>query len=103
MGQQRRGSSRAPFDSVRLLAVRNIAAFAAGGDAETIPSPVDGVTYPMHPLVSTTMGMAAFDNLQFEDLRQVSPRRTARHCLFVVGPLGLLSGTGSPVNPTAVF
>jgi kynurenine formamidase len=114
-GQHRRRLDEGPWDNnvegraglhptaLRLLAAREIAAFAADGDAETIPSPVDGITYPMHPLMITAMGMAAFDNLQFEDLRQVCDEEGRQEFLFVAGPLRLLRATGSPVNPTAVF
>ena len=49
------------------------------------------------------MGVHLLDYLQFEDL--------ARHCqaerrwefLFVAAPLRVVGGTGSPVNPIAVF
>ena len=81
-GQHRRRLEEGPWDNnvegraglhptaLRFLAERRVAAFAADGDGETVPSPVDGITYPIHPLMIAAMGMAAFDNLQFEDLRQ---------------------------------
>lgn len=114
-GHHRRRIEAGPWDNnvegraglhptaLRLLAARNIAAFAADGDAETIPSPVDGITYPMHPLMIAAMGMAAFDNLQFEDLRRVCDEEDRHVFFFVAAPLRLLRGTGSPLNPTAVF
>lgn len=114
-GQHRRRLEEGPWDNnvegraglhptaLRLLAERKIAAFAADGDGETVPSPVDGITYPIHPLMIAAMGMAAFDNLQFEDLRRVCDEEGRQEFLFVAGPLRLLRGTGSPVNPTAVF
>lgn len=89
--------------ALRLLKERGVAAFAADGDGETVPSPVDGITYPIHPLMITALGMAAFDNLQFEDLREVCDEEGRQVFLFAAGPLRLLRGTGSPVNPVAVF
>ena len=89
--------------ALRLLAEREIAAFGSDGDGETVPSPVDGITYPIHPLMIAAMGMAAFDNLQLEDLRRVADEEQRQEFLFVAGPLRLLRGTGSPVNPTAIF
>ncbi len=89
--------------ALRLLKDRGVAAFAADGDGETVPSPVDGITYPIHPLMITAMGMAAFDNLQFEDLRVVCDEEGRQVFLFAAGPLRLLRGTGSPVNPLAIF
>jgi kynurenine formamidase len=114
-GQHRRRLEEGPWDNnvegraglhptaLRLLAARNVAAFGCDGDGETIPSPVEGITYPIHPLMITAMGMAAFDNLQLEDLRQLADEEQRQEFLFVAGPLRLLRGTGSPVNPTAIF
>jgi kynurenine formamidase len=89
--------------ALRLLAERRIAAFGSDGDGETVPSPVEGITYPIHPLMIAAMGMAAFDNLQLEDLRRIADEEHRQEFLFVAGPLRLLRGTGSPVNPTAIF
>lgn len=114
-GQHRRRLTLGPWDNnvegraglhptaLRLLSERNVAAFAADGDGETIPSPVDGISYPMHPLQICAMGMAAFDNLQFEDLRRACDEEGRQVFFFSAGPLRILRGTGSPVNPIAVF
>ena len=114
-GQHRRRLGLGPWDNnrigraglhpttLRLLADREVAAFAADGDGETIPSPVDGIDYPIHPLQISAMGMAAFDNLQFEDLLQVCEAERRWEFLFVSAPLRIGGGTGSPVNPIAVF
>ena len=114
-GQHRRRLTLGPWDNnvegraglhptaLRLLAERGVAAFAADGDGETIPSPVDGVSYPMHPLQICAMGMAAFDNLQFEDLRQACDEEGRQVFMFSAGPLRITRGTGSPVNPIAIF
>lgn len=114
-GQHRRRLRLGPWDnnrvgraglhptSLRLLADREVAAFAADGDGETIPSPVDGIDYPIHPLQISAMGMAAFDNLQFEDLVEVCEEERRWEFLFVSAPLRIGGGTGSPVNPIAIF
>ncbi len=114
-GQHRRRLQLGPWDNnrigraglhpttLRLLADREVAAFAADGDGETIPSPVDGIDYPIHPLQISAMGMAAFDNLQFEDLVEVSAEERRWEFLFVSSPLRISGGTGSPVNPIAIF
>ena len=57
----------------------------------------------MHVLALNAMGVHLFDYLQLEDV--------ARHCqavgcwefLFVAAPLRIVGGTGSPLNPTAIF
>lgn len=114
-GQHRRRLELGPWDNnvegragfhptaLRFLSTREIAAFAADGDGETIPSPVKGVDYPIHPLQISSMGMAAFDNLQFEDLVEVCEEEERWEFLFVAGPLRINGATGSPVNPIALF
>ena len=114
-GQHRRRLRLGPWDNnrigraglhpatLRLLADREVAAFAADGDGETIPSPVDGIDYPIHPLQISAMGMAAFDNLQFEDLVAVCEEERRWEFFFVSAPLRISGGTGSPVNPIAIF
>ncbi len=89
--------------ALRLLSERRVAVFAADGDGETIPSPVDGVSYPMHPLKITAMGMCAFDNLQFEDLAAACEEEGRDVFLFAAGPLRIGGATGSPINPIAIF
>ena len=89
--------------ALRLLSDRRVAAFAADGDGETIPSPVDGVSYPMHPLQIAAMGMCAFDNLQFEDLAAACEEEGRWVFMFSAGPLRIARGTGSPINPIAIF
>jgi kynurenine formamidase len=80
-----------------------IAAFLPDGDGETVPSVVDGVTYPIHPLQVVAMGMLVSDSLQFEDL-VAACEEEGRYEFMVVGlPLRLPGGTGSPWNPIAIF
>src|SRR6516164_9079580 len=75
----------------------------AGLHVETIPSNVDGVLYPIHPLQVTAMGMLAADSLQLEDVARACAEE-GRFEFMVVGlPLRLPGGTGSPWNPIAIF
>lgn len=88
----------APF-----LADRRIAALGSDGNSDTAPSTTEGVSFPIHVLTLNAMGVHLFDYLDFEDL--------ARHCadtrrwefLFTAAPLRIVGGTGSPINPTAIF
>ena len=80
-----------------------MAALGSDGNNDTVPSSTEGVGFPIHVLAINAMGVHLLDYLQFEDL--------ARHCeavgqwefLFVAAPLRLVGGTGSPINPTAIF
>jgi kynurenine formamidase len=86
-----------------FLAERRIAALGSDGNNDTAPSTTEGVGFPIHVLAINAMGIHLLDYLQFEDV--------APHCaavgrwefLFVAIPLRIIGGTGSPLNPIAIF
>jgi kynurenine formamidase len=89
--------------ALTLLHERRVAAFLPDGDGETVPSPVDGILYPIHALQVTAMGMACADSLQFEDLAETCEREGRWEFLVVIAPLPIPRATGSPLNPVAIF
>jgi kynurenine formamidase len=90
-------------DTIGWMHERRIAAFLPDGDGETVPSNVEGIRYPIHPLQITAMGMLAADSLQLEDLAAAC-QEEGRWEFMVVGlPLRLPGATGSPWNPIAIF
>jgi kynurenine formamidase len=99
------GGGRAGLDiaAVDLLHDRHVAAFLPDGDGETIPSPVAGVSRPIHALQLSAMGMAACDNLDLEALAKACAQRKRYEFLAVMCPLGISGGTGSPLNPVAIL
>jgi kynurenine formamidase len=90
-------------DAVRLLHERRVAAFLPDGDGETVPGNVEGVAHPIHALQVAAMGMACADNLQFEELVEVCESERRWEFLVVAAPLRIPRGTGSLVNPLAIF
>jgi hypothetical protein len=82
---------------------KRIAAFLPDGDGETVPSVVQGVTYPIHPLQVVAMGMLVSDSLQFEELAPACEEEGRWEFMVVGLPLRLPGGTGSPWNPIAIF
>jgi kynurenine formamidase len=97
------GKAGLHVDTIPWMHERRIAAFLPDGDGEAVPSVVDGITYPIHPLQIVAMGMLVSDSLQFEELA-VACEEEARHEFMVVGlPLRLPGATGSPWNPIAIF
>jgi kynurenine formamidase len=86
-----------------FLADRCVAALGSDGNSDTAPSTTEGVGFPIHVLALNALGVHLLDYLQFED--------AARHCeavgrwefLFAAAPLRIVGGTGSPINPTAIF
>jgi len=97
------GKAGLHVDTIPWMHERKIAAFLPDGDGETVPSNVEGILYPIHPLQVTAMGMFASDSLQLEDVARACEEE-GRFEFMVVGlPLRLPRGTGSPWNPIAIF
>jgi kynurenine formamidase len=88
---------------MKLLHDRKIAAFLPDGDGETVPSPVEGVDIPVHVLQIAAMGLACADSLQLEELLKACEEENRWEFMAVVAPLRLPGGTGSLVNPIAIF
>jgi kynurenine formamidase len=86
-----------------LLAERGVAALGSDGNSDTAPSSTEGVGFPIHVLAIAAMGIHLLDYLQFERLRGLCERKRRWEFLFVAAPLVIVGGTGSPVNPIAVF
>jgi kynurenine formamidase len=85
------------------LRERNVAAFGDEGGTDMSPSPVTGINSPFHVLAIVGMGMPLIENLDLEALASEAARRSRWTFLFVAAPLRIQSGTGSPLNPLAVF
>jgi kynurenine formamidase len=102
-GPDGEGQAGLHVKTMPLLHQRKIAAFLPDGDGETVPSNVEGVTYPVHALQIVSMGMACADNLQFEELVRLCEEENRWTFLVFAAPLRLPLGTGSLFNPIAVF
>ncbi|MEV5974746.1 cyclase family protein [Streptomyces sp. NPDC051921] len=90
-------------DAVEFLAEREVAVLGGDGNNDTAPSPVQGVSFPVHVLAIHALGIPLMDYLQFEDLVPACAQAGRWSFLCVVAPLRLAGGTGSPVNPIAVL
>jgi|SRR5579871_662831 len=97
------GKAGLHVDAIPWMHERRIAAFLPDGDGETVPSVVDGVTYPIHPLQVVAMGMLVSDSLQFEELAAACEAEGRQEFMVVGLPLRLPGATGSPWNPIAIF
>jgi kynurenine formamidase len=89
--------------AMELLAERRIAVLGSDGNNDTAPSAAEGVEFPVHVLAINAMGMHLLDWLQFDDLLPVCEELDRWSFLCVIAPLRLPTGTGSPVNPIAIF
>ena len=86
-----------------LLAERGVAALGSDGNSDTAPSTTEGVDFPIHVLAINAMGVHLLDYLQLEELGAACEARGRWEFLFVAAPLRISGGTGSPINPIAIF
>lgn len=91
------------IESARWLHDREIAVLGSDGVSEICPSPVVGVSIPIHVLALGAMGVHLLDNLSTDALAAACAERNRWEFHLTVAPLVLLRGTASPVNPIAVF
>lgn len=63
----------------------------------------DGEAIPMHEICIPFMGMPLVDNADLEALAETCSELGRWEFLLTVAPLPVVGGTGSPVNPLAVF
>jgi kynurenine formamidase len=77
-----------------------------GGDGPNDVSPTGlppTVANPLHRLALVAMGVSIFDNLDFERAVEEAKRLNRYEFLFMAAPLRIEKGTGSPLNPLAIF
>ena len=86
-----------------FLAERRVAALGCDGNSDTTPSTTEGVGFPIHVLALNAMGVHLLDYLQLEELAAACERAGRWEFLFGAAPLRITGGTGSPINPLAVF
>ena len=86
-----------------LLHERGVAVLGSNVANEIYPSVVPDNSGPMHLLAINSMGMPLFDNLGLEAVAREARDRERWTFLFVAAPLPVRHGTGSAVNPLAIF
>jgi kynurenine formamidase len=113
-GHKKRRTELGPWDSSGLsaglhatamptLGARGISLLGSDGDSDVRPSPVPGIHSPVHILALTALGVPLLDNLDLEALSTAAAAEGRYEFLFSVQPLNVPAGTGSPVNPVAIF
>ena len=76
-----------------------------GGDAinDVLPSGYPSLRVPIHQIGIVHMGLWLLDNCNLEELGEVCAQRGKWEFLLTIAPLRIRYGTGSPVNPIAMF
>ncbi len=90
-------------DVMQLFKDRKVSVIGADGDSDVRPSPVAGVESPVHALALPGMGIPLLDNLQLEPLAKLCNDEKRWTFQIILAPLNIPRGTGSPLNPVAVF
>ena len=91
-------------DVAYFLKERGVSFIGCDGPNDVSPTGLPpSVTNPLHRLALVAMGVGIFDNLDFERAAEQARKLNRYEFLFTAAPLRIEMGTGSPLNPLAVF
>jgi len=85
------------------LRARDVAILGCDSVSDVLPSGVEGVVQPIHQFTLVALGMPLFDNMDLEAVATEAAKRRRWEFLFMAAPLAVEHGTGSPLNPLAIF
>ena len=74
-----------------------------GSDGTQDVGQIPGTVLPFHKLVLVALGANIFDNMALEALAETAARLNRWEFLLVAAPIPNPGGTGSPLNPLAIF
>ena len=97
------GAAGSHASVAKWLKARDVAVIGSDGVSDVMPSGVEGLFNPLHELVLVGLGMPILDNLDLDQLAREARQRNRWTFLFIGAPLRVPGGTGSPLNPLAVF
>src|SRR5262245_31890894 len=112
-GRWKRRAARGPWpnaqgfagyhiDVAYFIKERGVSFIGCDGPNDVSPSGLpQGVG--LHQLALAAMGVSIFDNLDFERAAEQARRLNRYEFLFMASPLRIEKGTGSPLNPLALF
>lgn len=98
-----RGTAGLHASCLPWLHARGVALVASDVAADVLPSGYRRLPMPLHAVGIVAMGLWLLDNAWLEELAAAAAALDRHEVLFVVSPLRLVGGTGSPVNPVAVL
>lgn len=85
------------------LKERGVAVLGSDGVSDVLPSGCENNPLPVHVATLVAMGIHLLDNLALENLADACVQRNRWEFQFIIAPLIIEKGTGSAVNPLAVF
>ena len=91
-------------DVAYFLKERGVSFIACDGPNDVSPTGLPPtINNPLHRLALVAMGVSIFDNLDFERAVEHARQLNRYEFLFTAAPLRIALGTGSPLNPLAIF
>ena len=91
-------------DVAYFIKERGVSFIGGDGPNDVSPSGLPStIAIPLHQLALVAMGVSIFDNLDFERAIEQAKRLNRYEFLFMAAPLRIEKGTGSPLNPLAIF
>jgi kynurenine formamidase len=91
-------------DVAYFLKERGVSFIGSDGPTDMMPSGFPApIRIPLHQLALAAMGVDIFDNLDFERAVEHARQANRYEFLFSAAPLRIALGTGSPLNPLAIF
>ncbi len=88
---------------VRWIRERDVAFVGSDVATDVQPSLVEDVALPVHLLLISSMGTDIFDNLDLEAVAETAAAENRWEFMLTAAPLAIIGGTGSPLNPIAIF
>jgi kynurenine formamidase len=83
---------------------RRVAALGSDGISDVMPPlAIPDWPFPIHQIGITGIGLHLIDNLNLAELAEACRARRRWSFLFASAPIRVRQGTGSPLNPVAVF
>jgi kynurenine formamidase len=112
-GRKKRDEGRDPLPNVPFagwhaastpwLHARGAAMIGCDTAQDMHPAPYAAMPLPVHTVGLVAMGLWLIDNCDFEPLAATCERLRRWEFQFVLAPLRVVGGTGSPANPLAIF
>jgi kynurenine formamidase len=97
------GSAGLHASCLPWLRKHDIAVLVSDLASDLMPSQVEGVRMPIHLITIAALGVPIVDNCDLEVLSEQASALGKWEFLFLASPLAVPGGTGSPINPIAIF
>jgi kynurenine formamidase len=82
---------------------RDIAMLGSDTNNDMNPSGYEGLDEAVHQIGIPTLGIWLIDNMNLEQVAEACAERNRWEFMLNIAPLRIKAGTGSPINPIAVF